>query len=155
MLQCKSIHTQTHTHVCPGVPLPAHISPISSLTAGVERGSNVANNDAQASMGLFMFYKASVSKCMWALKAARKLNKACEAMQDSLPWKWLAPLTLPECTQLLGPCSHWHEVNEMLPQFCLLSFYESACGKELKLILQLICVAMFYSSEIMTQVAVT
>lgn len=54
--------------------------------------------------GFLMFYKAGASKCMQALKAVRKLNKACDAMQGGLPGNWVAALTLPECTQMLEPC---------------------------------------------------
>lgn len=35
--------------------------------------------------GVLIFYKARDSKCTQALKMARKVNKACDAMHDSLP----------------------------------------------------------------------
>lgn len=41
-------------------------------------------NDAHAE-GFLIFYKARDSKCAQALKMARKVNKACDAMHDSLP----------------------------------------------------------------------
>lgn len=92
-----------------------------------------------------MFYKASASKCMQALKAARKLNKACDAMQDSPTRKVTSSFNTARVHSNAG-AMQWNSMR------CYLilahwGFVRMHVGK----VIHLTCTAWSYGFELRTQ----